>query len=226
MAENGWYPDPGGSKGRFRYWDGNAWSETTTADPMRTPPPKAASEPAKRSGNKGWIVALVVLAIITAIVMAAFLWGTGGGVVGGSAKEDTNSSTPTVSAWDETSSPTPPPPPNNSGGQLVACPITRQIGSTTQPPGKLAADTLSVSTISGWIQGDMYLVSVYDSHSQIDEVYPGWVSNIAVGLLSNEDGFIEIAASAEQLMECFASSGYYPSFTGREDLIAGEQIDI
>jgi len=196
---------------------------------MRTPPPKpAGAEGTKRSGNYGWIIALVVLALVAGIVTAAILWNTGGtNPIGGGAKEDTDSSTPTVSAWDETSTPTtPPPPPTNTGGQLVSCPITMQTGDTTQPYGKLQADTLSVSLIQGWTIDSMWLDSVYDLHAQIDDVYPGWMSNIAVGLLSNQDGFTEIRVSAEQMMDCFASSGYYIGFTGRQDLIAGEQISV
>ena len=26
MAQPGWFPDPGGQAGMFRYWDGSAWS--------------------------------------------------------------------------------------------------------------------------------------------------------------------------------------------------------
>ncbi|HET9647362.1 MAG TPA: DUF2510 domain-containing protein, partial [Microlunatus sp.] len=32
-AAPGWYPDPGGRRGRYRFWDGRAWSATTTATP-------------------------------------------------------------------------------------------------------------------------------------------------------------------------------------------------
>jgi len=227
---SGWYPDPSGARGRFRYWDGNAWSESTTADPANTPPPASASgmAPAARGGGKGWLAALGVLAVITAIVVAFVLHGTGG--FGGSqpAQEDTNSSTPTVSAWDETSSPTPstPPPTVQSGGQLVSCPMSSARGNTKQVNGKLTADNLSVSTINGWQIDSMYLDSIYDLHAQTDQVYPGWMSNIAVGLLSNADGFVDISTSAQEMMDCFASSGYYRGFTGRDDIIAGEQISI
>ena len=34
----GWYPDPGGQPGLFRYWDGRAWSATTTTNPYVGPP--------------------------------------------------------------------------------------------------------------------------------------------------------------------------------------------
>lgn len=34
----GWYPDPGGSQGLFRYWDGKAWSAATSPSPNVAPP--------------------------------------------------------------------------------------------------------------------------------------------------------------------------------------------
>ena len=213
-------------RGRFRYWDGSTWSEETTTDPA-TPPPKAAA-PVTTGGAKNltWLIALGVLLVITAVVVALAVHGAGG--LGGGvhqAQEDTDSSTPTVPAWDETSTPTPPPP-IQSGGQLVSCPITNAYGNTNQVNGKLTADTLQVDTIDGWQLDSMWLAPIYDLHAQTDDVYPGWMSNIAVGLLSNSDGFTEIATSAEQLMECFASSGYYVDFTGRQDIIPGEQISV
>jgi len=226
VAINGWYPDPSGVQGRFRYWDGATWSDETTTDPS-TPPPKAGvpAKVAGAGGNLTWLIALGVLAVITAIVVALVLHGTGG--IGGThpAQEDTNSSSPTVSAWDETSTPTPPPP-TLGDGQLVGCPVATNMSTTRQVAGKLTADTLSVDTIDGWTSSPMWLAPIYDSHAQTDTVYPGWFSNIAVGLLANSDGFTDIATSAEQLMECFASSGYYEGFTGRTDLIPGEQISI
>ena len=39
MAGSGWYPDPGGSPGRYRYWDGSRWSAETTDDPTTARPP-------------------------------------------------------------------------------------------------------------------------------------------------------------------------------------------
>jgi Protein of unknown function (DUF2510) len=32
-ANPGWYPDPGGGQGLFRYWDGKAWSAATSPNP-------------------------------------------------------------------------------------------------------------------------------------------------------------------------------------------------
>ena len=37
-ASPGWYPDPGGGQGLFRYWDGKAWSAATSPNPSAPPP--------------------------------------------------------------------------------------------------------------------------------------------------------------------------------------------
>jgi hypothetical protein len=37
-ANPGWYPDPGGGQGLFRYWDGRAWSAAISPDPSAPPP--------------------------------------------------------------------------------------------------------------------------------------------------------------------------------------------
>ena len=37
-AKAGWYPDPGGGLGLFRYWDGKAWSAATSPNPSAPPP--------------------------------------------------------------------------------------------------------------------------------------------------------------------------------------------
>jgi hypothetical protein len=37
-AKAGWYPDPGGGEGLFRYWDGKAWSAATSPNPSAPPP--------------------------------------------------------------------------------------------------------------------------------------------------------------------------------------------
>jgi hypothetical protein len=37
-AKAGWYPDPGGGPGLYRYWDGKAWSAATSPNPAAPPP--------------------------------------------------------------------------------------------------------------------------------------------------------------------------------------------
>jgi hypothetical protein len=37
-AKAGWYPDPGGAQGLYRYWDGKSWSAATSPNPGAPPP--------------------------------------------------------------------------------------------------------------------------------------------------------------------------------------------
>ena len=52
-ATAGWYPDPGGGPGLYRYWDGEAWSAATTADPASAPPPQGIVNPGSAAGTAG-----------------------------------------------------------------------------------------------------------------------------------------------------------------------------
>jgi hypothetical protein len=173
---------------------------------------------------------LIVLLVVTALALVVILSGALA-PARGTATEDSNSARPSVSGWDETSTPTPstPPPQTSSGGELVACPYTTHGGNTRQPNGQLKADTLTVDRIPDWGDQTMYLEFSYDLHTQYKSIYTSglhtWMSNIAVGLLHNDDGFTQIYTSAEQVMQCFASSEYYDGFTHRVDLIS-EQIEI
>ena len=52
-ATAGWYPDPGGGQGLYRYWDGQAWSAATTGDPASAPPPQGIVNPGSAAGTAG-----------------------------------------------------------------------------------------------------------------------------------------------------------------------------
>jgi hypothetical protein len=45
MAQQGWYPDPGGQTGMFRYWDGHAWSAVISPTPLPGPPDQYGATP-------------------------------------------------------------------------------------------------------------------------------------------------------------------------------------
>ena len=53
MAQQGWYPDPGGQAGMYRYWDGQSWSEVISPTPLSGPPSQftAPSAPTTPSGG-------------------------------------------------------------------------------------------------------------------------------------------------------------------------------
>lgn len=45
MATPGWYPDPAGRPGAFRYWDGETWGEHTSDDPFAAPVAEQPAQP-------------------------------------------------------------------------------------------------------------------------------------------------------------------------------------
>lgn len=61
----GWYPDPGGRRGEYRYWDGASWSSALSSSPS-TPPPTGDRKPARRS--TGLWIAIVVGLLVVALV--------------------------------------------------------------------------------------------------------------------------------------------------------------
>ena len=51
-ANPGWYPDPGGGQGLFRYWDGKAWSAATSPNPSAPPPSQSlVGRPPQQGGQ-------------------------------------------------------------------------------------------------------------------------------------------------------------------------------
>ena len=164
----------------------------------------------------GWVIALIACLLAVILIVWAVLNSVNGrGLTGGSAVEDSNSSTPTVSAWDETTTPTPPP----SGGTMIACPLARNNTNTRQTSDRLTAGSTSVAKVPGWTTQSMGLPWIYDLHTQITQVYIGWMSNVGVGSLANSDGFVDIRTSAFQNLDCFKTSGYYQGYTGDATLL-------
>ena len=45
MSKAGWYPDPGGQQGMFRWWDGMQWTPQLTANPYAGPPQADPMQP-------------------------------------------------------------------------------------------------------------------------------------------------------------------------------------
>ena len=64
----GWYPDPGGARGRYRYWNGTSWSVETTDDPRQLPPADPGGAGGRRPRRWGLIIG--VLAVVVVIVVA------------------------------------------------------------------------------------------------------------------------------------------------------------
>ncbi len=237
MSVPGWYPDPAGDPGRFRWWDGARWSTQTTADPSSAPP---VTGPTHASGgrSRAW---LPVLAIVV-VVALGLAWALRPSKDG--AAESTDSSTPTISAWNETPEPTPSSPspsspspssssssssspsvsvpatPDPSGGRPVACdvPAGDQLGAFPANQGRFAVGKLSMPVPAGWNgpQPDSRMPMGRDTRGYVqrvaDETALGWQSamNLSVGTFDPKVDLVQMAAT---LTQCLVTSGFYTSVT-------------
>lgn len=224
----GWYPDPSGAQGQFRYWDGRKWSSATTTNPAATPPP--ASQPAefeKDERRNPWVPLLIALLVLTLPIGGFLWWRSSNG--SGLAAEDNNTSTPSISAWDETGTPTPEPSgsdvPDDSGGAMVSCPT--QGGELHRNEGDMiTGGGLAFKRVDGWDDASNFSMPwTHDMGAQTSTVYPGWFSLVSVGALSVADGFEQPKFSTQMMMSCFASSGYYRGFSGRRD-VSSKPVEI
>lgn len=233
MAVSGWYPDPGGSPGRYRYWDGTQWSAQTTTDPG-SPPPNA--QPA-RPGRKGtsrwpWLVAAVlvvaIVAVIVAVIVALVFRGWQSQVL-----TDPNPPAPSISGWNDSSplqtasatptpTPTPSPPPattsQNPVGK-VACAQGDPYDVQPHPAdGRIHGGSLSIVQPGGdWRRDDDYaraMTWAYDVAGADEWVEPAWLAMVAVGSVHADDGFENPKQAANGILQCVASSSYYEYFTG------------
>ena len=221
MSQPGWYPDPAGSRGRYRYWNGVSWSAETTANPAGTPAPGPGfADGGARRGHRGWWIAVVAL-VVTGGLIAWFVTRTGTPTA---AREDPNTAAPTVSAWNETSTPTP----ESSSASTtqpgtarsVDCPVAPTLTLPHAADGRLHGGHLSVEMLPApWFDDFTGFVDwSVDTSGQLLEIVPGWVSNSAVGGLLTAQGFTNPEQAAYAFLSCYATSSYYQGFTGRTDL--------
>ncbi|MDR1355809.1 MAG: DUF2510 domain-containing protein [Propionibacteriaceae bacterium] len=225
MALQGWYPDPSGQPGRYRYWDGTGWSTATTTNPNSAPPSITnVGNGNQRKRDRAWLYALIGLLVVT-LAAVIFILARGNAPSKTPATADSNSAKPTVSGWDETSKPSTPPPPS-VGGEMVACPSTNLFANTRQPSGRVAAGALSFqrSSNGGVYSGGFNMA--YDVHEQQRLVgNTEYFSSTAVGRLAISDGYVDIAVAAQQVMMCH-SNYRHDSDAPTDVLIAGEPIEI
>ena len=71
MQQPGWYPDPSGQPGSFRFWDGRQWATVTTTNPTTTPHPRPVPSTqfqATRSKKAPVVVLAVAVCLIVGLV--------------------------------------------------------------------------------------------------------------------------------------------------------------
>jgi hypothetical protein len=229
VATAGWYPDPGGAPGRYRYWDGQRWSAETVGDPGRGAPatPGTPSGPENRNRRRvgPWIALVTVLVVLAVVVTLVVRSGSRNTADPGplptssvSAGDDTSPSpspSPTVSA-------SPMPTPSAPSAPPVPCPGGDPLARQDHPvDGRIHGGGLSMPAQPGWstpgMQADGFTWA-YDVGETDTNVQPKWFAAYAVGALSVIDGFEAPKVAAELAMACTTGSDFYKNVTSRRDL--------
>lgn len=227
MAEAGWYPDPAGRPGVYRWFDGRDWTEQTTGGPSGGQGTGGGGDSSGGNGSGGGrgpgriILGGIVVVLLGALVVWLVLRQGSSGDQGG-ARPDNNTSTPTVSPWNEKSSSP------SAGSSVVKCPqgTTSQAAATAD--GRLHSGPISVAMIDGWDDEDLTMPWVRQINSQTDIVYTAsptsWMSVSGVGQLAAADGFSAPRDAARMMTQCFASSQYYSGYTGSR-VVSQQEFD-
>lgn len=206
MSIAGWYPDPGGQLGKFRYWNGQTWSEQVTDNPASTPPPPptagpaaanpAAAQPRKR--NTGWWIA----GAVGVLVIGLIIWGLARLI-------------PTI-----TGGPNPWDPGGNPTVDICDTGMTGPVSTPAIPvrPGQVSTLHLSYPTLSSpWAGpstdnrvpfGTVVVGQIAIDQEDYDGTGSNWVSSVILADLASGDGFSSAQNAAELSYRCILGKFY------------------
>jgi Protein of unknown function (DUF2510) len=229
----GWYPDPAGVPGRYRYWDGSGWSTITTDDP-RQPAPSAggldettddAVEPGAATGEAGRrrlpliIAVLVVLLTIVVVGLGNFRQFVD--------RPITTSATPTpTSSQRRSASPTPATP------MPLRCPTGDPTMRGSHPiDGRVYGGNLSFEEQPTFDRASVEkrFHFAYDVLQQTLTVSqdPAWIAQLAVGQLRSRDGFSgDPRNTVESLVRCVMTGNMYSPYLPTRTDIRSESLSI
>lgn len=212
MSAPGWYPDPGGQPGGYRYWDGRAWTSQITSQPGQSPTPQSAATPqaagqrgapvlpTKRSG-KGWLIALIAVGVAIVVIVALAIRALGGGLSG----------VPGLPGGDSTAN---------------VCPKPEASGTPSPQPGdgRVHSGSLSYPLLPApWgpptPQYDVpFGRDVLQQYVETERTPTmGWGAAVMVGELVAGDGFFAPKDGAEIVLRCVTGTFYGDAEVTRND---------
>ena len=228
MAQAGWFPDPDGTPGRLRYWDGSAWTQHVSplsGAPGQQPGPAGPGGDPGRSSRTALLVAgaLVLALILLVVFVVPRLWG---GVTGSWGPVD--SSSPTISSWDERATPTPPTPtstrrptspPPSSASRPMPCPTD----SRPVVNGRLYGGRLSVPVIpdSRWGEEGVRVLPWAVCANGIEAVIKPdtWISEVVLAGVQPAAMTDDLQTQAKRIYDDSEEPFYARGITGRKVLL-------
>jgi hypothetical protein len=217
----GWYPDPGGAD-RFRYWNGTAWSATTTEDP-RDPPPSGPAGALPHRTRLGMIIGVLATVVIMVI---------GGALLVGNLRPRSDDPLPaaTVGGGDD-SSPSEPAQPRDeaspSGASPQPLPHCQRGDPDDRSPhpddGRVYGGNLSFPEQRTFdpAASEPRMTFARDVTQQIKIVSrtPGWIAQLAAGQVRADDFGRVARTAAEKVAECLVTGDLYRTHSAaRHDL--------
>ena len=227
---DGWYPDPGGEPGRYRYWDGAEWSRTTSDDPGRPPPDPNSAAAGARSGRSPLGLVIGVLALVVVVVVGLALLHGNSGV-----RPTTDDPLPTASvSGGDDRSPTaePTPTPSGSRNALSPCPLGNPNGRGDHPNDRrVYGGNLSFAAEDTFepAEAEQRFTFAHDITQQVRRVNdkPGWIAQLAVGEVRADDGFgPDTRNAAEIVVECAVTSQLYAPFQASRHDLRSEAVTV
>jgi Protein of unknown function (DUF2510) len=240
----GWYPDPAGTPGRYRYWDGSQWSALTTADPQQsaptdgdatdTPRPAVDSGPPSQPSRRRRLALImgVLAVVVTAAVAVAMAVGNFRPVM------DTPSATSTNLPDTRSATPTKVPPqpgpalPTTATPVPLRCPKGNPNRRASHPSdGRVHGGNLSFAeqpTLEPAALESRFTFA-YDVIQQAVIVSPDppWLAQLAVGRLRRKDGFVgDPRSTVESLVRCVITGNMYSPYLPTRTDIRSEGLSI
>ena len=231
MSEPGWYPDPGGRPGHYRFWDGRAWGLSTTSE---LPGVAGGSHgagggkgPERSRGLRVGLAATAAAVVLVLVAVGALVLRERDRTVVDPAPSTSTSAPGTATATPAPSaSPTPVPSPSPSGTEQPVpggqdCPVGDPLTRQDHPEdGRVHGGGLSFLPPSSWTQDSRAaaLSWAYDVGEADEQVRGTWFTGAAVGAVSVVDA-ADLQDAAELMVGCTASPFFYTNVTSRTDLV-------
>ena len=242
MPAAGWYPDPAGVPGRYRYWDGSRWSTVTTDDTRQPDPAKSpASSPVLSDPSKSGPpsrpvrkrrlgLSIAVLAVAMSTVLAAIFVGNFRSVLDN--PPPTVTASPSGAPPDRTPTATRTSPSTPTPVPLVPCPKGNPNQRARHPiDGRVYGGNLSFEAQPTFEPAalESRFSFAYDVLQQTLPVSqkPPWIAQLAVGQLRADDGFVHDARNTvESLARCVVTGRMYAQYVPTRGDIRSESLSI
>lgn len=216
MSNPGWYPDPGGQPGMFRYWDGAAWSAVTSPSPNSPPPHPGPTPPRppgpdpigpRKGGGKGWWIAGAAVVVVL-VVVVGFIVRAVGNTVTGAGDRPGGQSTRSICPERDLQTPTEAATRDGRvyGGKL-------SYPTLSAPWGQPQIETRVPFGRNAWTQD--ILVDQYESNGTTN----GWVAAVLVAELNAGDGFFTPQEGSEIVVTCIVGAFYGDGKVERDDRV-------